>query len=471
MALVIAHLLGLLSTSTLSFAQPPATAQVIVIIGDPKTNGSLNPDGYRNSADLALAATRDRFPSARESVLLGSTKGKFDWSFTGRVLEAANAEQFSKNLRQEISETDPTKSLLLYISDHGSAPTDAKDPLSSAIATADFGNFSHRRLSELISSLGAKRSGGYSRIVSMHCYGGAVHHVAINAPRTCALASAAWSKVATGWKFTPAVFSELKQPAYDLDGDQKPSLLEMFVRGLVEDSSNFPMVQTTSMAFVDQTLGEGAYYKGNARELLFNPELRNSRAPIITQLNNEYITAAEGNGFGCISTVGNVDATPLNVLVGAMGDTLDHLETTNAIHLSSQEESALPAALQTVYRAALQNSRLRDLAKGKDRQRDEKLAALHKEWSEIKPLSAACNADSKSPPECKAIAKQVDDLRSRIAAAADEVFAQQSRSFRGTGNVAPLFLYFKKVAKFMRQANSDEKRILRDLVECETTPL
>lgn len=103
----------------------------------------------------------------------------------------------------------------------------------------------------------AKQTDSYDRFISMLCYGGAFHESAFKNPNTCALTSSDSWRLTWGLKFNNAAFKEIRRPKFDINNDGQTNLMETLLRVLIEDDQNFPMQQTSSMAFADSILKEG----------------------------------------------------------------------------------------------------------------------------------------------------------------------------------------------------------------------
>lgn len=117
--------------------------------------------------------------------------------------------------------------------------------------------------------------------------------------------------------------------------------MEMYIRALNDDAGNFPMQQTSSMAFLDHTLREGAYAPGGSRELVYDPNANANRSMLLSGLHREYVMTSRS----CLNR-----ANQLASLGADMGQIFDAARVEHPIFLSSEEQRQLPPGLDPFLR-------------------------------------------------------------------------------------------------------------------------
>lgn len=463
----------LLFISALRSSSSADIGDIIVLVGDPRSTHEGYTNGYRDSAKLAVSTIKEKYPESRQELLVGGGANSLDWTFAPEMQTAKSSTEFHSKLEAQVEKIDHSKSTIIFISDHGSAPNSAADPTSSAISVGNENGVSHSALGKIVSKQSGKRTGGFTHLISMHCYGGALHNIAKDSSKTCALASASWSKMATGWKFTPAIFGEIKKSEFDLNRDGKSSLLESYVRALNDDSKNFPMQQTSSMAYIDMVNKDGAYGTASGRDLVYEPRMNLSKAMIYSSLVRESKSlSSDANPICEHTSIGTATTGSVQSNIRDMDAILSPDLVAHPLLLSKDEQALLPQSLQSAYQNAVKSQKIRDLSRPQNQPSyNNEMEKLRGEWSTLRSKVSACGARDSSSADCSRVREDSEKMREAIVAKVDANFHDLKSSPKPAGNLTPFFLYFKKTAKFMKTASSEQKKKFQELVECESSPI
>ena len=124
---------------------------------------------------------------------------------------------------------------------------------------------SHQKISDSIRSV--TRNYNAVKIIGIHCYSGGTHEIAHKNQNTCSLSSSdylspSFSKIYINL-YGEGIIDERNATAsnkkFDLNKDGKTSMLEAHFAGLANDNMNFGRNTTSSMAYLDKVLSQGAY--------------------------------------------------------------------------------------------------------------------------------------------------------------------------------------------------------------------
>lgn len=344
-------------------------------------------------------------------------------------------------------QSKPGGSSLIFINDHGGAPVSNDDPASATISlggqidlrTQDFGDFANLKLSDQ----------KYVRLVGIQCFSGALHEVSFQNENTCSATSTDFSVTnlsderislyGQGFWYAANSATYERSPA-DLDENGEVSLLEAHYAGMVEDTNNEGRGQTSSMAFIDKVLKQGAYDPTNVERHGF------------FDFNYSKIRMNPPPTFGVIE---EKEPCKLN----AQSNLTDLIKVQNMVDATLNHGSLLEESAETLGPLLPFYKKMRERFQDYERQLSagtdaylEKDRQLRKEWEALNPLEKIFKHGEF---EEKFEALRWKAVQDNIALYSFWKFAE----------------YMRKTKEFLTKATEDQKKTFRRLVDCENAPL
>jgi hypothetical protein len=218
---------------------------LLIVVGKPEKREHL-----REAEDF-YKALEPRFPRENTLVLYGPSTKNFDWSFAP-AKEVKDAEELSSMSKKHFKLSKGDR-IAIY-TDHGySDRTGANSGILMPGEGYDWEQLERDQERSPVFT-------GFTKNIAATCFAGHLHAISWRLPRTCSLTASTWDKFSGRNLFSSAIAKELSKTLregaaknrseYDLDSDGKTNLMELLLKVLDSDGANFPLQQTSSMAYV-----------------------------------------------------------------------------------------------------------------------------------------------------------------------------------------------------------------------------
>lgn len=331
----------------------------------------------------------------------------------------------------------PGESLSIALIDHGGPPDKHEDPASATFILYNKGwnywtgkdvKVSYRRIGEIIKK--EIPADVTVKLVSSLCFSGGVHEIAETLPNVCSASSVDFASMTSVFLNLGSSENEIYQLSMwdHLKFNPKSSLQDMHFSAVNVDFDNAGRGMLSSLAYVDKILKEGAFdpkARGDLKIDRKDVTEGQTTPPTTADLEADWFQNPECNCKGLDRLTLQVENIEKTLFVVPLGEQ--------------------PLELPKEYRAAF--------------------AKLKEAWSQSKD---ALHRGLRSQSEAYAKLPNKDPgafLKSR--APLDDRLSPEKRFLY----FARSFSRFERVAKFLKVATPEQKKIFSRLLKCESEPL
>ena len=379
----------------------------------------------------------------------------FEKKSPNRFVSFNNSKSISDSFKKmSTGSGDVHNNATIYISDHGGSKKKSSNFMDATISTyTSVGKpYTYRHLHRSIKSNLKDRK--FVRLAASHCYGGNVHEVAFKLSNTCVAASTDrhnlnTSTVANGSQYAVAGIEEQNKSSgnkeYDINNDGYTSLHETHIAGILSDTYNYVRAQTSTMAFIDYTLKQGAYSDDASKGKL---GISKHIDPILQCIDGKSDQSID-NFVSNLEDVLNKDSNTI-------------LNST----LSNEELSELPKELQQSYQFLMKNKRVKE--------------AISSDYIKIGNLQKSINSyksnytdilksikDERDPTKRDALIKK----RNKLIELVEKKQTSIDRASSITKGVENYIRTLKSYSQFTKLASNEQKEQFNNLLECEVSSL
>ena len=440
------YLLCLLFLFSRTFAQ--ADPQTVIISG-----GGDYLDDHQRYYNVSKLAYETEEKMGVTPYVVANT-GSWDFPKKEKSFSATHKKNVELAIKAAAAKLAPGESLTLFVNDHGSAPNNLSDPLSSGIVLyghplAD--ELTNQELMELIKKYVPTTSN--VKLVGIQCFAGGLHSISFDLPNVCS---------AAGTDFRSANFS-IEHPFNDFNPvrnvpvdemspygkgfwstvKSKTSLFEAHMAGEAADHLNSGRGDLSSMAYVDSVMKTGAYDGINkvwtTQTALTGPFGGHIKGVSVG-------TEGEAPSYLCDVNKSGLDIKQVNNLISSLNQILPQDEKTSV-------SATLPEEYKKMFQPLCDEwSKRKTEYYNNMNALNAETIALQSSWNKLSSAKKILNAS--------AFYKKEEILQNKV----NEKLQSLQKYYLASEKM-------KKINKFLGQAKPEQKEKFFNLMKCEMAPL
>ncbi len=416
-----------------------------------------------------------------------------NWNNLGTVIPVQSSATAINNYL--ISSFEKPGNAVLMMTDHGLGDI---NPLNTGVSIAGTNNnhFTNENLRTIINA--QARPDRYIRVVGVQCYSGGSLNALFDTKirNVCGAASTNWLESNQSFDdmsaYGKAFLNEIRHRDFS-QVSAKPSLLEAHIAGLLRDPMNGGLAQSSSLAFVDYVLREGAYSPSYIAEATAASQAAQGSGTSLRESNAINSNDKDRKEMKEVAAdfEQNEEPIPIPLIptetgdchyaniserqsgLGFMEDMIHFLGTPKKYHaglLSSAELAALPKSLQDAYTGLLRNPELKAALRRGPNPEAEKIEneylAKKKHYDEQIEMAMR-------PPVNDAVLASLRANKNRDEAALEARLQVAVKPDALLFNFNRLVQNLRRVTHFLgsNAVSSEQKAKFADLLNCEMQPL